>query len=388
MNQYHVLWLDDQFIELEKEDSRGAVLRNQEKILLKECAYVLASEYHLMIDTVSSFEEFSGKISNSYQAVIFDLRSLNKEDPNDVMVMPKALEIIRKKKLSISVFVCSNVPDDPMFEIYFKQNGLVSEKEAEDNGLKQTVFKKDKIHIEQLFARIKEDVDERRHCFSGHPYCLELFERGFLDSDPRVIEAMQDVLEHYSEHNVLYNPYNKMRIVVEDMLEQLVSNNEIPRNIDSVNTVSKFNRRVRYLTKDCHEKEGSVKGKKEIDYDNPLYPFSKCSKEIKYAIDFLGNMTNNGSHYIKDTSDYFEEGDSFIESNSDLQEATYRVFFLTMKWYLGRRLAMTEEENRKASLQEQQDRFLKDNMEKPSGVKVLGKIDLSMFKKPKPKRER
>lgn len=118
---------------------------------------------------------------------------------------------------------------------------------------------------------------------------------------------------------------------MEGMLQKMVDYGDI---ITGDGEKSSFNNRLDYITNRCEEYENE-KGKKVILYDRPLFPNEKCSKEIKYVLDFLGNITNNNSHFLKDDPTYLRKDEASLEYNILLQKSIYPAFFLAMKWYYG-----------------------------------------------------
>ena len=124
-----------------------------------------------------------------------------------------------------------------------------------------------------------------------------------------------------------------MRQILEDLCNGLVSVGVIPQNIyfkdDELRTL---NQRIDYLVKLCHTHKDE-NGKTIFEYDNPIVPFSVCSREIKYIFNFLKDITNKYSHFLKENPNYLGPGESAHQYNRLVKQSCYPAFFVAMKWY-------------------------------------------------------
>ena len=175
-----------------------------------------------------------------------------------------------------------------------------------------------------------------------------------------------------------------MRIIMENMLDQLAKIGEIKLTETPVESNKRFSSRLRFLARDCEIKRISRDNKDvEYDFDKPVYPYEKCPKEIKIVMLFLGDVVNNWSHFLDEHPDYLREGEISTDYNVHIQAAAYESFLLVMKWYYGRRLAIKDAEKRQEEFRAKQVEHLNTimgkpdiNMEKPAGLKIIGKIKL------------
>ena len=108
-----------------------------------------------------------------------------------------------------------------------------------------------------------------------------------------------------------------------------------PKNIyfkdDELKTL---NQRIDYLAKFYHTHNDKNKnGKPIFEYDNPIVPFSVCSREIKYIFNFLKDITNKYSHFLKENPNYLGPGESAHQYNRLVKQSCYPAFFVAMKWY-------------------------------------------------------
>ena len=97
--KYKILWLDDDFeavsneTNIDKIQTRNSFLGDVKK----------AEGYGIEVVGVSSFETFCEEVKNlpSFQAVVFDLKGMEKGGNVSNYVMPDAVDILKKNKESI-----------------------------------------------------------------------------------------------------------------------------------------------------------------------------------------------------------------------------------------------------------------------------------------------
>ncbi len=316
--KYKILWLDNDFVPMiEAPSSPEEKQINLERSALLDDA-LLAADYDMKVSFASSYEQFEANkdVFGTFDAVIFDLHGLDHKDSFNVRVLGAA-KALADKYPGLLEYVYSANPDDPVFEITIGP--------LMDLG---RCFSK-ALGVQPLFTKIKEDLDSKLNYYKGHEECLALLHEGYLDSDLKL--AMNALLEDYLLEKSEAIPYNNMRKIMEGMLQKMVDYGDI---ITGDGEKSSFNNRLDYITNRCEEYENE-KGKKVILYDRPLFPNEKCSKEIKYVLDFLGNITNNNSHFLKDDPTYLRKDEASLEYNILLQKSIYPAFFLAMKWYYG-----------------------------------------------------
>ncbi len=184
------------------------------------------------------------------------------------------------------------------------------------------VFSKGK-GVDNLIKKIISDMRNLYNYYIAHEECNNLFFENFLDSDLKPI--MDEIVKRYSDSSLSYDPYNRMRKILENILQRLNDTDII--KVDS-DTKDSFNSRIKYLCDQCHKKKDK-EGNSVNDYDNPLVPFDICNQETKYLLKFLGNMTNYNSHFITKRSDSYLG--AYYDRN--VLQATYSAFFAVMKWY-------------------------------------------------------
>lgn len=308
-NKYKVLWLDDFFVPIQndcREDLKESIEIFQEDI-------EDAIDYGVSVKGVSNYEEFEAELPNinSYHGVVFDLRGMTKGGEVTDQTVHDALNLLRRSNKDIPIYIYSSNSAMEKFELTI--NDIKSQGRA---------FPKGK-GVDDLVRKIISDMDNLYHFYIGHDECIHLFNENFLHPDLRPI--MDELLRSYSDSVLKCDPYNRMRKILENMLQSLNDIRIIKVNGDAD---KKFNSRVNYICVACPKKID--KERNEVyDYHNPLVPFSVCNQETKYMIKFLGDMANFNSHFIT------KHSDSFLGYYYDLNviQATYSAFFAVMKWY-------------------------------------------------------
>ena len=319
-NNYHILWLDDDFREPfdDKQGKDLSVYPKNARIREMQSAIKEATEAGFIVDTAQDFDEFSEKIQSGvvFHAVIFDLKELNPVDSTDNYGMPNAYELVKDKPLSF--YVCSNTPDMPEFEFLKRDSRFI-------NQFNGRIF--DKRHRADLFQKITCDLNNRLHYYNTYSYCLEVLSKGYIIGDDEH-KAMDNILMHFSEPEQDYCPYNDIRKILECLFRQMLKIKEVPSDGGSMDPVDI----MKYIC-DC--------GKKGIP---PKYPFEKCPQEIKNTLQFLWYISNYYSHSLEKSPDYLQVNETAAEYNCFIQIATYQAFFVSMKWYASRRNIISEEQ--------------------------------------------
>lgn len=312
---YNILWLDDDFI--------GPDYTNGDDIVNIRCESFLddvglAVKFGLNIDSAKNIDEFKTKFANNpkkYQAVILDIMDLNPDDATDESALSEAIDMVKKSK-GILIYVYSNNPDKPGHKDYIKT------KLPEGHS----ISKADNVES-FLYSKIVNDLSEELHYFTGHEECLELLNKGYLNTQ----DQMKTILKNIKDDT--YMPYNDIRQVLENMLGTLTESGIIPKTNLGSDTYSTFNKRMEYITKQCPKR--NIKGKDIVDWNNPFVPYSDCRHEIKWVLDFLGNISNRYSHYQDANPNFLLSGDLLEEYSTSIRQITYDSFFVAMKWYLG-----------------------------------------------------
>ena len=319
MAKYRILWLDDDFVPMIEAPNSS----EEKQINLRRGALIddaqLAADYDMQVSCASSYEQFEANkdVFGTFDAVIFDLRGLDNKDSFNVRVMGAAKALADKYPGLLEYVYSANI-DDPAFEITIGP--------LKDLG---RCFNK-ALGAQSLFTKIKEDLDSKLNYYKGHEECLALLQEGYISSDHK--PAMNALLEDYLLEKPEATPYNDMRRILENMLQKLEEYGDIEMGDGQK---SSFNSRLDYITNRCEESIDEVTRRKVINYDKPVFPFEKCGREIKYVLDFLGNITNHYSHFLKDNPTYLRKNEAALEYNMLLQESVYPAFFLAMKWYYG-----------------------------------------------------
>lgn len=319
MAKYKVLWLDDDFVPMIQTPSSPEDKQiNLRRSTLIEDAQ-LAADYDLEVSKASSYEQFEANKDafGTFDAVILDLRGLDNKDSFNVRVTGAAKALVDKYPGLLEYVYSANI-DDPAFEITIGP--------LKDLG---RCFSK-ALGPQPLFEKIKEDLDSKLNFYKKHEECLSLLQEGYIDSEHK--PAMNALLEDYIQKKPEAAPYNNMRKIMENMLQKLEECGDI---VISAGQKPSFNNRLDYITQLCEVHTDSTTGRKVIDYDKPLFPFEKCSREVKYVLSFLGDITNLYSHFLKDNPSYLRKNEVSLEYNMLLQQSVYPAFFLAMKWYYG-----------------------------------------------------
>lgn len=320
MNEYtyKILWLDDDFeivsseINFDENLNRKTFQEDVEK----------ANDYGLKIVGVSNFESFLSEVKNlhSYQAVIFDLKGMKKNNETSDMVMPEAVEILSKYH-ELPIFVYSANVNSEKFEITL--NKIVKEGRTFSKAL----------GVKPLYNKILEVLDGNLHYYKGHEECLHLFNEKFLNAANK--DKMDELLKMYAAQEKYYSPYNNMRHILEDTLNTLVDVGLIDETLRNRG----FDPKMKYLTEKVNyqrDANGNIvtkEGKQQLDFENPVVSFEICPREIKYVLHYLGDMTNRYSHFLEAEPEYLRQGESVLEYNILIQNSVYSAFFVAMKWF-------------------------------------------------------
>lgn len=314
MTKYKVLWLDDDFQSPidNPEGESEAQINFRRDALLSDAE--LAEDYGLEVNFACNYEEFDAHLRDysRYNAVIFDLRGLDNVNIDNNRVMGKAKDLADKIPGLLEYVYSANI-EDPAFDITIG--------ELKDLG---RCFSK-ALGPEQMFQKIKDDLDSSLGYYKGHEECLYLLQEGYIDSENQ--SKMNNLLQKFSERDPSFAPYNDMRHILENMLRQLVSYKEI--KVDKKGDT--FNNNLSYIA-EYYEINYDEAGNKQY---KPLFPLNKCRQEIKYVLKYLGDITNRYSHFLKQNPDYLRQGEVVLEYNTLLQDSVYPAFFIAMKWYYG-----------------------------------------------------
>lgn len=312
---YNILWLDDDFTGPDYTNGEDIINARRENFLDD---VRLAEKFELNIDSAKNMDEFKTKFVHNpgkYQAVILDIMDLNPDDSTDESALAEALEIVKKSK-NVLVYVYSNNPDKPGHKDYMKVHLPAGHAISKAGDVR-----------DKLYSKIVSDLSEGLQYFAGHEECFELLNKGYLNTQ----DQMKTILKNIKDDT--YMPYNDMRQVLENMLETMVGSGIIPRTSVGNDKYSTFNKRMEYITKQCPEINHN--GKKIVDWNNPCVSYSDCRHEIKWVLDFLGNISNRYSHYQNANPNFLLSGELLEEYSTTIRKITYESFFVAMKWYLG-----------------------------------------------------
>lgn len=311
---YNILWLDDDFVGPDYSNGDDIINARREGFL-DDVAQ--AKQFGLVPDPAVDIEEFKKKFSRNpekYQAVVLDIMDLNPNDSSDESALAEALRLV--EKTNVLVYVYSNNPDKPGHKDYIKVH-VPSD---------HVVSKAGNV-CDKLYSKIVDDLNDENKCFIAHKECLYLLNKGYLST----YTQMKLILTNIDDET--YLPFNDMRQVLENMLDTLVQSGIIPAQTVGSNTYTTFNKRMDYITQDCPER--TINGKKIIDWNNPCVPYSDCRHEIKWVLDFMGNITNRYSHYQNANPNFLLSGDLLSEYSKSIRKISYEAFFVSMKWYYG-----------------------------------------------------
>ena len=318
--KYKILWLDDDFESVSSET-------NIDENLTRKAFHddiELASDYSIEVVGVSNYEKFCDEVKNlqSFQAVVFDLKGMEQNNETSDMVMPEALELLRRAK-DLPVFVYSANDKSEKFEITLRN--IKKEGRCFPKALGAT----------PLYKKILEVLDSNLHFYEGHEECLMVFTKGYLDATSNKA-IMDELLRKYDEKDRSYAPYNNMRNILENVLQTLTSVGLIKE------PSSKFNKRIAYLAEKVNPQKdnfGNIiygeNNKPILNYDDPVVSFSDCRREIKYIFKFLDDITNRYSHFLESSPNYLRQGETVLDYNALIQQSVYPAFFVAIKWFFG-----------------------------------------------------
>ena len=252
---YNILWFDDDFEPINFEEAHSENI-NRETF---QDDVSIAEDFALKVEGVWNLQDFKEKIKGSgkYQAVVFDLRGLDKDDKFNDSIMFKASKIVESRP-NIEIFIYSANTNAPKFELII-----------EDLKEKGHVFKKGE-GVDLLYKKIRNVLDGNLHYYKNYPECLSLFNEGILNHTNR--SHMDELLKKLEDKDSLYSPYNSMRQILEDMLDKL-HKYRIIRAVDKGDKFETFNSRMKYLTDEFYSMKDS-NGKNIQDYDNPKVPYA------------------------------------------------------------------------------------------------------------------
>lgn len=319
--KYKILWLDDYFKPINEDNDPDV---NHDRWIFQTTDVKIASNFGLEIVGVSNFEEFCTEMNNisSYQAIIFDLRGMEKNSEITDRVMYDALELVKNRK-DIPKFVYSANINYDKFEL-----PIATMREAGrcfDKGLGAT----------PLYKKILEVLNSNLHFYEGHEECLMVFTKGYLDATSNKAK-MDELLKKYDEMDRSYAPYNNMRNILENVLQTLTSVGLIKEPSD------KFNKRIAYLAEKVNflkDKDGNIvngeNNKPILNYEDPVVSFSDCRREIKYIFKYLDDITNRYSHFLESSPNYLRQGETVLDYNALVQQSVYPAFFVAIKWFFG-----------------------------------------------------
>lgn len=314
--QYKILWLDDDFIGPQPGDSEGVIERRES--FLEDAKQ--SKKFNLDYDSAATYDEFEAKFRKGhYHAVVLDIMDLNPMDSQDNSALFRAVRLV-EKTAGVLIYVYSGNIDKLGFKDFLKSCPIIRE---------PNIFDKTQMVEESLFPKIREDLDKQLQFYAGHEECLNLLNKGYLTAN----EEMDRIVQNESVTN--YSPYNDIRQVLENMLDTLCDcgvmeeegkKKEEGKKNDVYDT---FNKRMFYLTQKCESKNDHP------DWDKPKFPYKDCSREMKWTLDFLGNITNRYSHFHENHQEFLLEGEALSEYDALIKQATYSAFYAAMKWYHG-----------------------------------------------------
>ena len=311
---YNILWLDDDFVGPDFSNGDDIINARREGFL-DDVAQ--AKQFELEPDPALDIIEFKNKFSKTpekYQAVILYIMDLNPNDSSDESALAEALHLV--EKTNVLTYIYSNNPNKPGHKDYIKVH-VPSDR----------VISKASNVCDKLYSKIVSDLNDENKCFNGHKECLDLLNKCYLST----YSQMKSILKNIDDDT--YLPYNDMRQVLENMLEILVQASIIPNQTVGLDTYATFNKRMDYLTKQCPTR--TVNGRTIVDWNNPYIPYGDCRHEIKWVLDFMGNITNRYSHYQNANPNFLLSGDLLLEYSQSIRKISYEGFFVCMKWYYG-----------------------------------------------------
>ena len=300
-NRCKVLWLDDYF------DSKSSNDDMEESIKGFLDDVNRAFKFGIEVKGVSNYKEFLKCLEEKekYQAVILDIRGL---DPDDVLNDTTFREVYYKSRdKHMLIYVYSANITEPKFEFIIED--------------KERCFSKGRS-VTDFYQKIRDDFENNLNYYSGHEYCLRLFQEGFLTNDENK-KNMDTILKNDKELSDL-DIYNMMRKIIENMFDKL-------KESDAIKLTSEKSKDIlNYIVRDCQSN-----GKRGYDRNKPLFPDEWCSAKIKNTISFLWEIINDKSHNANNNGCFWDVGESIEDYNVMIKELAYKSFYVVMKWYYG-----------------------------------------------------
>ncbi len=309
MIKYNLLWFDDDFEAVEEVETET---ENAKRKTFQSNVLNARKTFHFRVNGVSNYENFCSSLHeiSKYQAVVLDLRGLEKNGIASDLVMFEALRELHEAA-TLPIYIYSSDTEDDHFELLISPMKQVGRCFNKSGG------------IEPLLQKIRTDLDALLHIYEEYPECLDLFNEGFLDTNNK--SNMDSILNGYQKMDPEFSPYNSMRHILENIFNNLVKHGFIPEKYKTLN------QRIDYVSKFYNRKKGSY----ELDFDNPKVPYSICPHEVKLIINYLADLTNHNSHFFESSTAYLRPEESLREYKRLLLQSVYPAFIYFMKWYYG-----------------------------------------------------
>lgn len=164
MITYNILWFDDDFEPVEQTETPE---ENAQRKAFQTDVTNARKTFHFHVSGVSNYEDFCKQLHqiSRYQAVVLDLRGLEKDGVASDFVMYEALREL-DDAATLPIYIYSADTEDVRFELLI-------------NPMKQQGRCFNKLQgIHGLFKKMKDDLEDSLHVYEDCPECLELFNEG------------------------------------------------------------------------------------------------------------------------------------------------------------------------------------------------------------------
>ncbi len=293
MKEVKILWVDDQFQDLNSKFSQRV------KDDIDECQDMDNTIY---VDMVSNRDDFIKNLTSpkkKYAAIILDAETADSiNDSPDVKNFDLHLRPIDKLNYKVMKYVYSAYPDEV-------------KKMAIEYGF--DIRDKNVIEPYDLLVEIKDRLELE---FPLVPELMMSVREGFISASNE--KYIHNIVQSYYDIDKI--PLEDMRYVMEDIFEHLVKLRLI--NYKALSATGSLSAKVDYLING-----GENDGKKH------LVPYHVCPIEVRYAFLSLEPCSQIYHHNYKTT---WQRMDSTIFKNQYEQffkEMAYNAFFIIVRWY-------------------------------------------------------
>ena len=303
---YNVLWLDDHF------GIAGDSMETMYSNFLSSQKNGRYTSFH--IDRCTTSDEMKAMLNQNecrYQAAILDVfGKVNDEDSKDsARPFFEIMEYLRSKNLIVKIFSgeLEDVSNRTVVD-YIESHGLEPEKDYFTKAL----------GYQKLFKTLETELEAKLSLYKQYPELLDLFRKGYL---PKTAKDLADkFLDDYSHHDKNALDKNYFRELYLIILEQLVDDGLVDDN--HIGGSELFGKLFNILS------YGGKFNKESKCYEGMNVPDEICPRPVKYAAQFLGQMSRDFHHATKNGQSIFAP--AYYET---LMDGVYSSMMILLRWF-------------------------------------------------------